>query len=82
MIIELPIYDIRVRLSDHQEKGQKPTGTITSNIRGKGDSPKYHDTIEGIESLILAMACEGIDITTPAMIDAIEAVVTAADNNL
>jgi hypothetical protein len=41
----------------------------------------YNCAIDGIEALILAMACAGIEIDTPAMIEAIETAVEGAANN-
>jgi hypothetical protein len=49
-------------------------GSITSDISSLG-------AIDGIESLILAAACQGIDVTTPAFVAAIETAVEAAANN-
>jgi hypothetical protein len=55
------------------------------------DSPESEDearsrielnrVIDGIESLVLAAACEGIDVELPAFLAAIETAVEAAGNN-
>lgn len=55
------------------------------------DSPESEDdarsrielnrVIDGIEALILAAACEGIDVASPAFVCAIETAVEAAANN-
>ncbi len=40
---------------------------------------KFNSIIDGIESLILAAACQGIDVATPAFLAAIETAVQAAE---
>lgn len=70
LVIVLPLYNIRVITHNHT------FGTITSDL-GSGDN----DALDGIEAMILAMACQGIDINTPDMITAIKCAVDAAINN-
>jgi hypothetical protein len=63
-------------------------GSIVSDLKtpcdhcGKLDctSQLFNFAIDGIESLILAAACAGIDITAPAFLQAIETAVDAASN--
>jgi hypothetical protein len=52
------------------------TGVIKSSLSGT------HPFIDGIEALILAAACSGINIETPAFIEAIETAVDALANKL
>jgi hypothetical protein len=42
----------------------------------------YNAVINGIESFLLALACEGVDISTPAFGVALQTAVDAAANNL
>ena len=66
-------------------------GTITSDLHELGDEPDLdtdprdvlHDAaLDGLESLILAHAVAGIDITTSAYLAGIETAVEACGNNL
>ena len=66
-VIELPCHDIRLELT---EGG---VGTITSSLfdgeSGFDDGDiEYESACDGIESLVLAHACAGIDVTTPAYV--------------
>ena len=71
---ELP-YGIRVETNKHG-------GTITSDLcpEPRHDHPA-NGPAHGIESLILAAACEGIDIESPPFVKAVETAVEAVGNN-
>lgn len=78
--IELKEYGIVVALD---ETGG---GTIKSKLKkgcvvGDQDDYRYMAVVDGIESLVLAHACAGIDITSPEYIAGIETAVDAAINN-
>ncbi len=62
--INMPCYNIKVTIDNDG------AGIITSDLEDG-------DCICGIESIILAHACAGIDITDPAYIKGIETVVEA-----
>lgn len=55
-------------------------GTIKSNL-GDGSGSYHNDELNGMESLLLAMACEGIDLDTDQMKRAIETTIDAIGNN-
>jgi hypothetical protein len=77
--INLPIYGIKVTLDSDG------SGTITSELQVKQDEVENEDfntAMDGIESLLLACACSGVDITTPAFLEAIETAVESCSNNL
>lgn len=80
--IKLPCYGIEVTLA---KRGGSYSGNITSNliensrIAGK---EAVDFACDGIESMILACACSGIDIESPAFLEAIETAVEATFNNL
>jgi hypothetical protein len=64
-------------------------GAITSNLKETAiDSSDmyevndYNCAIDGIESMILAHACAGIDIESPAYLEGIETAVEGYANNL
>ena len=94
--ITLPCFGIVVTLGepDPEHPGMHLGGTITSSmdrntpddVEGGSeedtDWDRYHGAINGIESLILAHACAGMDITSPAYIDGIETAVEACGNHL
>lgn len=69
--IHLPCYQMTVTLT-----GDGHTGTVSSELHD-GTDPACN----AIESFVLAMACAGIDIATPAMLEAIETVVDAVGNH-
>ena len=76
--INLPIYGIVVTVDTDG------SGTITStDLRTtQSEDELYNSAMDGVESLILACACSGIDIETPAFLEAIETAVEACSNNL
>lgn len=69
--IRIPIFSIAV------EVFAGGGGTIQSSLRESLDGK----SADAIESLLLALACEGIDITTSAYADAIATAVEAIANN-
>jgi hypothetical protein len=81
-LIQLPCYGIEIKVADGSD-------TITSNLKGE-DTPEseeegrerleFNRMIDGIEALILAAACEGIDVAAPAFVRAITVAVDAAGN--
>lgn len=75
--IKLPSYGIEVCIS-----GDGATGSIKSDLHDKGVGKDYNHAIDGLESLILAHACAGIDIESPAYLEGIETAVDAITNNL
>jgi hypothetical protein len=74
----------------HRDRVANGSGTITSNLKGEDTSEseeegrervEFNRMIDGTEALILAAACEGIDIAAPAFARAIITAVDAAGNN-
>ena len=81
--ITLPCYGITVTLEPGI--GNSTGGAIASLLAedpNDQDNIAFNAAIDGIEAMILACACEGIDIESPAFIAAIETAVEAAANNL
>ena len=79
--IRLPVYDMVI--TRHGEGG-----TITSNLHDKGEPGDYDDNIDkvnavidGVEALVLAHACAGIDVTDPKYVQGIVVAVDGAMNN-
>ncbi|MGP4944631.1 hypothetical protein [Pseudoalteromonas nigrifaciens] len=53
--------------------------SITSDLKSDYNDPMAN-TINGIESMVLSLFCAGVDIASPAIIEAIETSVEAAGN--
>jgi hypothetical protein len=82
----LPCFGIVVRLAKPDCPGRSLAGVITSSLHD-GDSGSDYDSdyeaaIDGIESLILAHACAGVDIAAPAYVAGIQTAVEAAGGHL
>jgi hypothetical protein len=77
-IANLPCFGIVVRLG-RSEEGDV-SGTISSDLLiDLGKSNKRE--VDTLESFILAAACAGVDIDSPAFIKAIETTVEAISNH-
>jgi hypothetical protein len=86
-IIELPCYGIVLELDENG------SGMLSSDLRGETDDTGLGEEchcrdlgwlalVDTVESMVLAHACAGIDVTTPAYIEGIETAVEAGANNL
>jgi hypothetical protein len=75
--INLPKYGIQVTID------VDGSGTITSDLRtNQSEDELFNSAMDGIESLILACACAGIDIEDEQFIEAITTSVEACSNNI
>jgi hypothetical protein len=76
---KLPIFGIVV------ETDGKGSGSITSTdlktVLYDSEDELYNAAMDGVESLILAHACAGVDITTPEYLEGIETAVDACASN-
>jgi len=79
----IPLYGITVHVGDNG------SGTINSGLKEVliGSEPsesdfEIHGAVQALESLILAHACAGLDISTPAYVTGIETCLEALANNL
>lgn len=83
--IKLTCYGIIVNLV--ASKDGSWGGRISSDLKHPDDrcddreEQEYNIAIDGIESLILAHACAGIDVASPAYIEGVETAVQAIANN-
>ncbi len=57
------------------------SGIISSDLRRPDDGPEALAAIDALESLVLAHACSGIDIRSPAYLEGIETAVDAITNH-
>jgi len=86
-IIKLDCYGIVVNLVSGKN-GSGWGGSITSDLKHPDDQcddreeQEFNTAIDGLESLILAHACAGIDICSPAYLEGIETAVEAISNNV
>lgn len=72
--ISLPVFGIVITCAGK-------CGTITGpGLLDPGAPDTYNAAIDGILSLILAHACAGIDVRSPAYLEGIEVAVEAAGN--
>ena len=82
--IRLPCFGITIRL-DRKNTTKKPgAGTITSDLKVLGKTAanrQYNAAVDGLESLILAHACAGVDVESPAYVEGIETAVEAIANH-
>lgn len=79
-IIKLPIFGITVTLSGDSEL--ITGGTITSDLKeGEDPDPEFDAGVDAIESMILAYAVAGGDITSLQFQTAITTAVEALSNN-
>ena len=75
--IVLPAFGIVVQLN---EGGGSITSDLTSPCTPNTD--EYKHAIDGLLSLVLAHACAGMDITSPAYLESIKTAVEAISNHL
>jgi len=83
--IRLPCYGITIRLDRGSTDKEPGSGTITSDLKGPARTVAdriYNAAIDGLESLILAHACAGLDVESPAYVEGIETAVEAIANHL
>jgi hypothetical protein len=82
--IRLPCLGITVRLVRESTAKTPGAGAITSDVKAPGKTAAqrpYNAAIDGLESLILAQACAGVDIETPAYLEGVETAVEAIFNH-
>jgi hypothetical protein len=83
--IRLPCYGITVTLLRANAADRPGGGSIVSDLRAAGKTVadrRYNAAIDGLESLILAHACAGVDVQSPAYIEGIETAVEAIANHV
>ena len=76
-VIELPVFGILINLMD----GGKGGG-ISSLLHEEDAPDEYNAAIDAVESLVLAHACAGVDVESPAYLEGIETAVQAIANNI
>lgn len=75
--LELDGHKVVVRLDGNG------SGAIESDLKDYDeDSDDYNSAIDGVESLLLAHACAGVDIQSQAYIEGLKTAIEAIANNL
>jgi hypothetical protein len=82
--IRLPCYGITITLVRENGADKPGSGAIASDLRaGQSAADRhYNAAIDGLEALILAHACAGVDVEAPAYIEGIESAVEAIANHV
>ena len=78
--IKLPIYGIVVEIDG--KGGGEISSTDLQTVHHDPEDEIYNVSMDGIESLILAHACAGVDITTPEYLEGIKTAVDACANKI
>ena len=82
--IHLSCFGIAVRLERKSTAKTPGAGTIASDLKtpGKTAADKQRNAaVDGLESLILAHACAGVNVQSPAYVEGIETAVDAIANH-
>jgi len=82
--IRLPCYGITVTLTRENGEDKPGSGAITSDLRAAGTASnrQFNAAIDGLESLILAHACAGVNVESPAYVEGVETAVEAIANHV
>ena len=81
--ISLPCFGITIQLNRKNATQTPGAGIIASDLRTAGTAAnrQYNAALDGLESLILAHACAGVDVESPAYVEGIETAVEAIANH-
>ena len=78
-VLLLPCFGITISLDRDPACGDPGCGKITSDLKTVTTlkARPFNNAIDGLEALILAHACAGIDVGSPAYIEGVETAVDA-----
>lgn len=82
--LRLPCFGITIRLDRTDTTTTPGAGTITSELKGPDRTAAqrlFNAAIDGMESLILAHACAGVDVESPAYVEGVETAIEAIGNH-
>jgi hypothetical protein len=81
--IQLPCYGIIVTLARENGVDEPGSGSIVSDLREPKTAAnrQYNAAIDGLEALVLAHACAGVDVESPAYVEGVETAVDAIANH-
>lgn len=78
--VELGVYDIVITYTI-TEDGDVDYASIESNLHEDGE-PEFNNAMDGIESLILAQFCSGVDVTDYRYIEGLESAIQGIADNI
>ena len=78
-IITLPVFNILININKNGSGAIVSVGLRTEHEDTEDEL--YNAAIDGIESMILAHACAGVDIESPAYLEGIETAVQSVSQN-
>jgi len=79
-LIQLGIEGIIIYRGESDENGRY-FGRIQSDLKDNNRRSCYNAAIDGFESFLLALACEGYDVTDTKFKDAVQTAIDAIGNN-
>lgn len=77
--ISIPAALIGIMLSEPDQNGRRH-GAISTTLQHP-DAEEPDPALDAVESLILAHACAGVDVESPAYVEGIETALDAISNN-
>ena len=82
--IPLGAYGITITIGDPDpENPEAHVGAVlTSDLHEDGEDPEYRAAIDAVESLILAHAAAGVNVTAAAYVEGVETAVESIANGL
>jgi hypothetical protein len=83
-VIKLPVFDIVINLNETPSGTAGGIGSSLADLGGDDIYPAayYNAAVDGLESLILAHACAGVDVEAPGYLEGIETAVQAICDNI
>jgi hypothetical protein len=80
--IELPAYRIILEVSEPDQDGDRSGRIVHSELMDGTEPPELKAALDALESIVLAHACEGIDVTRPAYLCGFETAVEVCLDHL
>jgi hypothetical protein len=83
MTINLPCFGIAIDLGpeDPEHPGSYQGGRITSDLKKQADTRLGRAAMDAVEALVLAHACAGVDVASPAYLEGLETAIEACWNH-
>ena len=73
---------IELALTYADAQGQR-SGSVTSSLHSsEADDDQFNAAMDAVESIVLAHACAGIDVTDPRYVEGVRTCIQACANNL
>ena len=73
---------IELALTYADAQGRR-SGSVTSSLHSsEADDDQFNAAMDAVESMVLAHACAGIDVTEPRYVDGVRTCIEACENNM